>query len=123
MALRESGEMYLETIYILTEKNHHVHSIDVCEYMGFSKPSVSRAIGLLRAGGYVNMDREGHLTLTDIGLEMARKIYDRHRILTEFFISLGVTEGTASDDACRVEHVISDETFDVIKNSVDTKKQ
>lgn len=119
MALRESGEMYLETIYILNEQNHHVHSIDVCEYMGFSKPSVSRAIGLLKSGGYVNMDREGHLTLTEIGLEVAKKIYDRHRILTEFFESLGIDSETASDDACRVEHVISDKTFEAIKKKIE----
>ena len=118
MNLQESGEMYLETILILTEKNPHVRSIDVCEYMGFSKPSVSRAIGLLKNGGYVSVDADGYLSLTDVGAEVAHKMYDRHRLLTDFLISLGVSEETATSDACKIEHHISDESFDAIKKSM-----
>ena len=119
MNLQESGEMYLESILVLTEKNSNVRSIDVCEYMGFSKPSVSRAISLLKQGGYVNMDKDGYLTLTEEGLTVARKIYNRHRLLTEFLISLGVSHETASADACKIEHHISDESFDAIKNAIE----
>ena len=107
--------MYLETILILTEKSPRVRSIDVCEYMGFSKPSVSRAIGILKSGGYVSVDPDGYLSLTDSGAEVARKMYDRHKLLTSFLTSLGVTEDTASADACKIEHHISDESFDAIK--------
>ena len=115
MNLQESGEMYLESILVLSESNPHVRSIDVCEYMGFSKPSVSRAINLLKNGGYVNMDKDGYLTLTNEGLSIARKIYNRHKFLTEFLISLGVSESTASAEACKIEHHISDESFEAIK--------
>ena len=118
MNLQESGEMYLESILVLTESNTHVRSIDVCEYMGFSKPSVSRAINLLKSGGYVNMDKDGYLTLTDEGRSVAQKIYDRHRLLTEFLVSLGVSPDTASADACKIEHHISDESFAAIKKAV-----
>ena len=118
MNLQESGEMYLESILVLSESNPNVRSIDVCEYMGFSKPSVSRAINLLKNGGYVNMDKDGYLTLTDSGLAVARKIYDRHRLLTEFLVSLGVDEGIASADACKIEHHISDESFEAIKKAI-----
>ena len=118
MNLQESGEMYLETILILTEKNPHVRSIDVCEYMGFSKPSVSRAIGLLKNGGYVIVDKDGYISLTQLGSEVAHKMYDRHKMLTDFLVSLGVSEQTASEDACRIEHHISDESFDAIKASM-----
>ncbi len=115
MALQESGEMYLETIYVLTKKSANVHSIDVCEYMGYSKPSVSRAVGLLRSGGYITMSSNGALSLTDLGREIAEKIYERHTILTNMLISLGVDEKTASEDACRIEHDISDASFEAIK--------
>lgn len=118
MNLQESGEMYLESILVLSESNPNVRSIDVCEYMGFSKPSVSRAINLLKNGGYVNMDKDGYLTLTENGLAVARKIYDRHRLLTEFLLSLGVNEETASADACKIEHHISDESFEAIKGAM-----
>ena len=118
MNLQESGEMYLETILILTEKSQCVRSIDVCEYMGFSKPSVSRAIGLLKKGGYVEVDGDGYLSLTPLGSEVAHKMYDRHRLLTDFLTSLGVPEEIASYDACRIEHHISDESFEAIKNSM-----
>ena len=119
MQLLESGQMYLETILVLSEQKANVRSIDVCEYMGFSKPSVSRAISLLRGGGYVVMDADGYLTLTEEGLRVARKIYDRHNLLTDFLVSLGVPEDIASEDACKIEHHISDETFDAIRNHVE----
>ena len=115
MNLQESGEMYLETIYILSKKSASVRAVDISEHMGFSKPSVSRALGLLKSGGYVEADAEGHLTLTDIGLEVAEKIYERHTMLTAFLIKLGVPEDIASEDACKIEHHISDESFKAIK--------
>ena len=117
MPLQESGEMYLETIYILNKKGP-VRSIDVCEYMGFSKPSVSRAVGLLKNGGYICVDKNGFLTLTDIGLEIAEKIYNRHTLLENFLVSLGVGRDTAESDACKIEHHISDESFDAIKRHI-----
>ena len=123
MILQESGEMYLETIYVLTQTSPHVRSIDVVEYMGFSKPSVSRAIGLLKNGGYVNVDADGYLTLTDEGREVAMKMYARHKFLTEFLVSLGVDENIASTDACKIEHHISDESFYAIKNYVEGKSK
>lgn len=118
MSLQESGEMYLETIWILSRKSNAVRSIDVSEYMNFSKPSVSRAIGLLKQGGYVLMDEEGFLTLTEAGAEIAGKIYERHQVLTKCLIRLGVSPETAATDACKVEHDISDETFDAIKRHI-----
>ena len=123
MPLQESGEMYLETILLLSKKNPRVRSIDVGEHMGFSKPSVSRAIGLLKSGGYVNMDKDGYLTLTDAGEEVAQKIYERHELLSGFLIALGVSEKTASADACKIEHHISDESFAAIKKYVDGIKE
>ena len=123
MNLQESGEMYLESILVLSKKKDRVRSIDVVEYMGFSKPSVSRAIGLLRGGGYVNMDADGYLTLTEAGLEVASKIYERHSLLSSFLISLGVSEKTADADACKIEHHISDESFAAIKKYVDGIKE
>ena len=118
MNLQESGQMYLETILILSKKSSHVRSIDVCEHMGFSKPSVSRAVGLLKSGGYILVDKDGYITLTEDGRDIAQKIYDRHRVLTDFLISLGVEEETASADACKIEHHISDESFEAIKKSL-----
>lgn len=119
MNLQESGEMYLETIFILSKTNPHVRSIDVVEYMGFSKPSVSRAIGLLKSGGYVNMDKDGYLTLTEAGYEVADKMYERHRLISGFLTALGVSEETATADACKIEHHISDESFEAIKKFVE----
>lgn len=116
MQLKESGEMYLETIYVLSKKNPFVRAIDVGEYMGYSKPSVSRAMGLLKEGGYVTSDKEGHLKLTDLGTEVAEKTYDRHTTLSAYFEKLGVSKEVATADACKIEHVISDETFEAIKN-------
>lgn len=118
MRLQESGEMYLETILILTRKGGGVRSIDICEYMGFSKPSVSRAVGLLKGGGFISVDSDGMISLTDTGKSAAEKIYERHTMLTQALISLGVSEKTASDDACRIEHVISDESFEALRRAV-----
>lgn len=115
MALKESGEMYLETIYVLNKKSDSVRSIDVCEYMGYSKPSVSRAVNLLKNSGFINISKEGFLTLTKNGEETAKKLFERHTIISEFLMSLGVDEETATEDACRIEHVISDESFEAIK--------
>ena len=115
MNLQESGEMYLETILVLSQKQNSVRSIDICGEMGFSKPSISRAIHLLEDGGYVNIDNNGFITLTETGSEVAEKIYERHRVLTALFTALGVDEKTAAEDACRIEHYISDKTFKAIK--------
>ena len=115
MQLQESGEMYLETIYILSQTSSAVRSLDVAEYMGFSKPSVSRAVGLLKSGGYLTVDGDGHLSLTESGRAVAEKIYDRHILLTRFLVHLGVNEQTAMEDACKIEHDISDESFEAIK--------
>ena len=115
MQLQESGEMYLETIYVLSQRDERVRSVDVGEYMGFSKPSVSRAEGILKSGGYLSVDRDGCLTLTPEGLETAERTYERHRILTDFFVKIGVDAAVAAGDACRIEHVISDETFEALK--------
>ena len=123
MRLQESGQMYLESILVLTKKSSSVRSIDVCEYMGYSKPSVSRAMGLLKNGGYIEIDAGGHITLTDIGKEIAEKIYERHKILTDVLISLGVDKDIASEDACKIEHHISDESFDAIKKKYGEQKQ
>lgn len=118
MHLQESGEMYLETIYVLTLKSSYVRAVDVGDKLGYSKPSVSRAMGLLKNGGYINIAHDGNITLTDIGRETAEKIYDRHSTLTAFLKRLGVDEVTASADACRIEHVISDTTFQAVKKHI-----
>lgn len=115
MRLQESGEMYLEAIYVLSQKSNTVRAIDVGEHMGYSKPSVSRAMGLLKSGGYVVSDEFGHLSLTESGLEIAHKIFERHTVLTEALVSLGVPRQTAEEDACKMEHVISDESFRAMK--------
>ena len=119
MHLQESGEMYLESIYVLLRRNPHVRAIDVGEYMGYSKPSVSRAVGLLKNGGYITVGGDGAIKLTDDGRAVAGKIYERHRILTGFFESIGVSPETASEDACKIEHSISDETLEKIKEAWD----
>ena len=115
MALYESGEMYLETIYVLSQRSSAVRSVDVGEYMGFSKPSVSRAVGLLKQEGLITVDKTGYLSLTETGEALAKRIYERHTVLTGLFINLGVNEKTAAEDACKIEHYISDETFNAIK--------
>ena len=119
MRLQESGEMYLESIYVLSLDGSPVRSIDVSEYMGYSKPSVSRAVGLLKNAGYITMDEENFLHLTDAGMEIARKIYERHTVLTAMLESLGVSPDTAAEDACRLEHAISDESFNAIRTHVE----
>jgi len=113
--LQESGEMYIESIYVLNKKLGNVRSIDVCEYLGYSKPSVSRAMSLLKKGGFVVMDRDGYLSLTDAGRDVAEKMYQRHTILSDLLMRLGVDEATAVEDACKIEHHISDESFNAIK--------
>ncbi len=123
MSIQESGEMYLEAIYVLNKKDGNVRSIDVCEYLGYSKPSVSRAVGLLKKGGYLIMEADGKLTLTDLGAEIGKKIYDRHTVLTNLFLALGVDEQTATDDACKIEHSISDKTFNAIKKYMQKSKE
>ena len=115
MRLHESGEMYLETIYVLSKQIRDVRSLDVAEYMNFSKPSVSRAARLLKEGEFITVDKDGYITLTDAGREIAEKIYERHTLLTNFLTGLGVDEETAADDACKMEHDISDATFEAIK--------
>ena len=118
MRLQESGEMYLETIPIRSRTKNFGRSSDVCEYMGYSKPSISRAVSLLRNDGYVNMDERGYLLLTEKGLAVAEKIYERHQVLTRALMNMGVDEKIAEEDACRIEHVISDESFNTIKSYV-----
>ena len=114
--LQESGEMYLETIYVLSKENNHVRAIDVSEHMGYSKPSVSRAVGILKKGGYLEENTEdGALVLTEEGRRVAERTYERHRVLSTFFEKIGVSKETAAEDACRIEHTISDETFEALK--------
>lgn len=115
MPMLESGEMYLETIYVLSRKSSAVRGIDVGEYMGFSKPSVSRAVGLLKKEGLAVTDETGYIRLTPEGEAKAKKIYERHNVLAKLFIGLGVDEETAVNDACRIEHYISDKTFEAVK--------
>ena len=115
MPLHESGEMYLETIYVLTREKPAVRAIDVGEHMGFSKPSVSRAIGILKKGEYITVAEDGGISLTDSGKAVAEKIYERHTVLTELLTKLGVTPEVAAEDACKMEHDISDETLNAIK--------
>ena len=115
MILQESGEMYLETIFVLSKELPIVRAIDICEHRGVSKPSVSRAVGLLKKGGYLICGKDGALTLTEKGLDVANKMYERHTVLTQYLISLGVTKETATEDACKIEHVLSDETFYALK--------
>ena len=115
MTMNESAEMYLETIYQLSKENPNVRSIDVADHMGYSRPSISRAVGLLKQGGYLLMDEDGFLTLTESGLAIAEKIYERHTILTAALKALGVDEESAAEDACRIEHVISDKSLTAIK--------
>ena len=115
MRLQESGEMYLEAILVLSRKQGHVRSIDVSEYLGYSKPSVSRAVGLLKSGGYLIVEDDGGLALTDAGREIGEKIYERHTVLTDLLVKLGVSREIAAEDACKLEHAISDASFQAIK--------
>lgn len=118
MALQESGEMYLETILVLSKKNGHVRAVEISEHMGYSKPSVSRAMGLLKSGNFIVVEDGGNIKLTESGRAVAEKILDRHTILTDMLVRLGVDRETAANDACRMEHVISDESFAAIKAHV-----
>ena len=120
MALKESAEMYLETIYTLSKTNSYVRSIDVAEALGYSRPSVSRAVGLLKKDGYLSVHDEGFLILTEKGTETAEKIYERHTILTAALVALGVDPETAAEDACKIEHDISDRTLEAIKAHMTT---
>ena len=123
MSLYESGQMYLETIYVLSKEKRFVRSIDVGEYMGYSKPSVSRAVSTLKKEGYITVEDDGSLKLTNKGLEVAETMYERHTILTQILMELGVDEDTAAEDACRMEHVISDKTFAAIKTHLEKYKK
>ena len=116
MAIQESGEMYLETILLLSRRGGYVRSIDISEHMGYSKPSVSRAMSVLKRDGYITMDDENHISLTEAGLAVAEKIYARHEVLRQMLVHLGVSPEPASNDACKMEHTISDETFLAIEN-------
>lgn len=116
MALYESGQMYLEAIYVLLQEKDKIRAIDVGAYLGYTKPSVSRAIGLLKRGEYISVDGDGYITLNQKGKEVAEQLYERHTVLTGVLMSLGVDEETATEDACRIEHVISDQSFAAIKN-------
>ena len=120
MHIQESGEMYLETIFVLLKEKNLVRSVDVAEHMGYSKPSISRAMGLLKKGGFIEIAPDGAITLTDSGTEVAEKIYERHTLLSQLLVQLGVSPETAAEDACKLEHAISDESFEAIKKHVQT---
>ena len=122
MSIQESGEMYLESIYVLTRAKENVRSIDVCEHMGYSKPSVSRAVNNLKKTDYIVISSEGYITLTEKGLAHAKKIFERHMLLTELLIRLGVSPEIAAEDACRIEHHISDESFEALKKHAEQYK-
>jgi Mn-dependent DtxR family transcriptional regulator len=115
MPLYESGQMYLETIHVLLQKNERVRAIDVGAKLGYSKPSVSRAMGILKKNEYIVVDEDGYITLTEDGKKIAEQLYERHTLLSKMLMSLGVDEKTATEDACKMEHVISEKTFDAIK--------
>ena len=121
MHLQESGEMYLETIYLLSQTNPNVRAVDVSESMGYSKPSVSRAVGILKNAGYLVTDDNGYLVLTESGKDIAKKTYERHETLKNLFIKMGVSEEIASDDACKIEHDISDASFEKLKEFIEKK--
>lgn len=123
MVIQESGEMYLETIRVLQEKNGHVRSTDIAEHMGYSKPSVSRAVGLLKNGGFIQVEKDGGIILTEAGRAVADKIYERHTLLSQLLMALGVSEQTALEDACKMEHAISDESFQAIKKHLASHKK
>jgi Mn-dependent DtxR family transcriptional regulator len=123
MALKPSGEMYLETIHVLSKEKGSVRSIDIAEKMNYSKPSVSRAVSRLKSENYISVDAFGHITLTDKGLCLAGKIYERHTVLSSVLTMLGVDEETAAEDACKIEHVISDKTFNSLKKYIETNQK
>lgn len=115
MALHESGQMYLEAIYVLLQKKEKIRAIDVGAYLGYSKPSVSRAVGILKEGEYISVDADGYISLSEAGKGIAEQLYERHTVLTNMLKNLGVDERTAAEDACRIEHVISDKSFEAVK--------
>ena len=115
MALHESGQMYLEAIYVLSHKSTKIRAIDVGAYLGYTKPSVSRAIGILKKGEYIAVDADGYITLSPAGKQLAEQLYERHTVLSNMLMILGVDEKTATEDACRIEHVISEQSFDAVK--------
>lgn len=121
MIIQESAENYLEAILMLKQKNGEVHSVDIASELGFSKPSVSVAMKNFRTNGYITMDPHGHIELTQKGMDIAKSVYERHKLLTAMFISLGVSEKTAREDACKIEHDLSEETFEAIKQHYNTK--
>lgn len=123
MSIQESGEMYLENILVLTKTKGTVRSVDISEHMGYSKPSVSRAVGLLKNENYITVDKNGYIILTESGKARAEKIFERHNILTEVFVRLGVSPETAAEDACKMEHVISDESFEAVKGAISRMKE
>ena len=118
MKIQESAENYLETILMLKEEKGVVRSIDIAHHLDFSKPSISRAMSLLRTNGYITMDKEGYIELTQAGMEIASRIYERHRLLTQWLTHLGVDPKVAQADACRIEHDISEETFQRLKDHI-----
>ena len=122
MQIQESGEMYLESIYVLSKEKGQVRSIDVSQRMGYSKPSVSRAMSLLKSGGYIEIDDDGLIHLTASGTEVAEKIFRRHTVLSSLLISLGVDPEVAAEDACKLEHAISDESFEAIRKHLEQHK-
>ncbi|MDO5415307.1 MAG: metal-dependent transcriptional regulator [Bacillota bacterium] len=122
MKILESAENYLEAIHVLSKENGQVRAIDIVHYLGFSKPSVSIAMKQLETNGYISRDEDGHISLTEEGLEIAVSVVERHELLTELFIAIGVSEDTAKDDACKVEHHISQETFERLKENIDIIK-
>ena len=123
MVLQESGEMYLETVYVLSRKKSFIRAKDVSEQMGVTRPSVSRAVHLLKDGGFLNIKESSGITLTELGRELAEKLYERYLVMTQYFVTLGVDAETASNDACRIEHVISDKTFAALKRHMEVLKQ
>ena len=122
MKILESGEMYLETILLLSKKNPYVRSLDIAEEMNYSKPSLSRAVNILKDNDYIAIDKNGHITLLEKGLKTATKIYERHVVVTDCLVRLGVSQEQAETDACKIEHVLSDESFNAIKNHLEKYK-
>jgi DtxR family Mn-dependent transcriptional regulator len=123
MKIRQSAEDYLEMMLMLKEKHGYIRSVDIADELGVKKPSVSYATKRLRENGYITMDSDSLITLTDTGLQIAERMYERHKVLTELLIALGVNEDTAREDACRMEHVLSDKTFDAICRHVGRKRE
>lgn len=123
MSIKESGEMYLENIYLMLKDDKELRAVDLAREMDYSKPSVSRALGILQEMDFIEIDDNGFISLTEKGCERAKKTYERHVLISQFFISLGVSEDVAKDDACRIEHVISDETFEILKEKLFEKEE